>query len=126
MVNILFYSGVTLGVVALALLGWTLSVRTTWGPPGSAPKEFVTRGPYRYIRHPGYTAQVTFYLAVGLVVFGFTEFWPILILTFYVFFSVVNAIRYAAKEEEDALRRVYGEEYLAYEQRSWRFLPLIY
>ena len=78
--------------------------------------QLVTSGPYRWIRHPIYTAYIMNYLAGGLVASN-------LVLTFIpvIFFSlmIINRI----PREEAVMRAEFGQDYVDLEARTGRLLP---
>jgi protein-S-isoprenylcysteine O-methyltransferase Ste14 len=79
-------------------------------------KKAVTRGVYRFVRHPQY-------LALAVSGFGMLLIWPrylvllsyITMLFFYYFLAVI--------EEAECIRK-FGEPYRLYLQKTGRFLPL--
>lgn len=77
--------------------------------------ELVTEGPYRYIRHPLYTAGVFYFLAMSLA----TGSWLLFLATLLVF--VMLLIR-TPMEEEQLIQR-FGDDYREYMRRTGRFLP---
>jgi protein-S-isoprenylcysteine O-methyltransferase Ste14 len=78
--------------------------------------QLVTTGPYRWIRHPIYSAYLINYLAGGLVASN-------LVLTFVpvIFFGlmIINRI----PREEAVMREEFGQEYRDLEVRTGRMLP---
>ena len=78
--------------------------------------QLVTSGPYRWIRHPIYTAYLMNYLAGGLIASN-------LVLTFIplIFFGlmIINRI----PREEALMREEFGQDYLDLEARTGRLLP---
>jgi len=78
----------------------------------------VESGPYRWIRHPIYTAYLMNYLGGGLLARN-------LVLTFVpvTLYAVLVAIR--LKKEEAVLRQVFGEAYDVYTARTGALLPRI-
>ena len=80
-----------------------------------AEHTLVTTGPYRWVRHPFYCATFLFLAAVSLV----SANWGLAVaggLT-----CVLIAIR--TRTEEAKLIERFGDEYLAYMQRTGKFLP---
>ncbi len=75
----------------------------------------VTEGPYRYIRHPLYTAGLVFFVSLAVM----TESW-FLLAALAVMFGVLLL---RVPKEEANLLRAYGDEYRRYRQRTGRFLP---
>ena len=75
----------------------------------------VTRGPYRYVRHPLYTALFLGYLGTLLALqsWTLTVWFPVFIVSYVLF----------AKEEERVMENGFGEAYRAYRQQAGMFLP---
>ena len=75
----------------------------------------VTDGPYRYVRHPLYTALFLGYLGTLLALqsWSLTIGIPAFISSYLVF----------AREEEDVMERGFGETYRAYRRQTGMFLP---
>jgi protein-S-isoprenylcysteine O-methyltransferase Ste14 len=78
----------------------------------------VTSGPYRWIRHPIYTAYLINYLSGGLLASNW-------VLTFVplAFFGwmIINRI----PREEEVMRQEFGQDYLDLERRTGRLLPRV-
>lgn len=78
--------------------------------------QLVTSGPYRWIRHPIYTAYLMNYVSGGLLASN-------LVLTFVpvIFFGlmIINRI----PREEAVMREEFGQDYLALEAGTGRLLP---
>lgn len=77
--------------------------------------ELVTEGPYRYIRHPLYTAGMSYFLAMSVA----TGSWLLLVAMLMVFLFLLLRL----PKEEALLAQRFGEEYLAYQRRTGLFLP---
>ncbi|HDD56280.1 MAG TPA: isoprenylcysteine carboxylmethyltransferase family protein [Chloroflexi bacterium] len=81
--------------------------------------QLVTSGPYRWIRHPIYTAYLINYLAGGLLASN-------LVLTFIpvLFFGlmIINRI----PREEGVMRKEFGQDYLDLEARTGGLLPKLH
>lgn len=73
-------------------------------------------GPYKYIRHPFYTAYLFVYLSVILSL----AVWPLQLLCLV----LVIYYAFAARQEEAAfLKGPLAKQYLAYQSRTGMFLP---
>lgn len=114
--------GVGLGLVGIFFLLW---VHHTLGKNFSVPgvtkekQSLVTIGPYRWVRHPMYTAL----FLVTLVYFLISSNWFIgLAWIGWIVGTVATMIR----DEEAALIEKFGDEYRAYMQRTGRFLPRVF
>jgi protein-S-isoprenylcysteine O-methyltransferase Ste14 len=110
--------GVALGAASLAVYAWS---RTTLGRAWSSQLEMreehhlVTSGPYAWIRHPIYSALLSFLASIALV----TANW----LFFALFvFSMVDLTLRIPREEEMMVAR-FGDEYKAYKQRTGSLFP---
>lgn len=116
--NQIRWFGVGVGVVTPLLLAWTLS---TLGPNLTdtvvtrRAHTLVTRGPYRWVRHPFYLCMALFVLSLGLVAAN----WFMLAAGVVVFTMLVVRTRI---EEEKLLAR-FGDPYRDYLKRTGRFLP---
>ncbi len=77
----------------------------------------VTGGPYRYVRHPMYTAIAIF--GLGLFVLAPAN-WLILVPG-VLGFGVLMAVR--IRREEEVMVEQFGDAYREYAQRTGRFLP---
>ena len=85
----------------------------------NASQEVIADGPYRWIRHPGYTAAFIMFAGIGLA-FGN---WLCLII-FFLEAGFVYSRRVTA--EEEALLDTIGEPYRKYMARTKRFIPFIF
>ena len=81
--------------------------------------QLVERGPYRFIRHPMYTALILASVGMGLM----AQSWIAVIVI-----AVVDAIAiwYRVRVEEKALIAEFGEQYLSYSKRVKRLIPFIF
>jgi protein-S-isoprenylcysteine O-methyltransferase Ste14 len=79
---------------------------------------FVDSGPYRWVRHPIYTAYFISYVGGGLLAGNW-------VLTFIpaLLYGVLVALR--VEDEERAMVEQFGQTYADYMRRTGRFLPPI-
>jgi protein-S-isoprenylcysteine O-methyltransferase Ste14 len=82
--------------------------------PGAAPT-LITTGPYRWVRHPLYSAWAVMMLGYGLL----TESWAVTTVAAAAFAAVVRR----TSVEESHLVAQFGEVYKEYAMRTGRFLP---
>jgi protein-S-isoprenylcysteine O-methyltransferase Ste14 len=114
------WCGVALGVLGGTLLLWTLrsiGKNLTDTVVTRRDHTLVTKGPYRWVRHPFYDAVGTNVLANALVAAN----WFLLIGGLLTMTLIV--VR-TTREEEKLVAR-FGESYRAYMARTGRFLPKI-
>jgi len=86
-----------------------------WRHIYQAQGRLVTDGIYRHVRHPQYTGilLITLALLVHWPTIVTVPMWPVLLYTYY---------RLARREERMA-EEAFGEDYLAYRQKTPMFLP---
>jgi protein-S-isoprenylcysteine O-methyltransferase Ste14 len=108
-----FYIG--LPITLIGLLG-TLQVLIDWS---NTPKgEPVTRGIYRYSRHPMYVTMVLLFLGVSIISAS-------LVFLFFTIIAGVGVTRpYFVKLEEAITLGYYGSAYLEYMNRTPRWLGI--
>ena len=112
------WTGAFIFVICLGFLAWTLrSLGTNLTDTVVTRKAhtLVTRGPYRWVRHPFYDAMALFILAIALLAAN----WFMLISGAVVI--ILLGIR-SATEEAQLLER-FGEPYRTYKDNTGRFLP---
>ena len=119
--NWLRWAGVVLGIAGgllLAVTFRTLGKNLTDTVVTRAAHTLVTRGPYRWVRHPFYLATALAVAANSLV----TANW-FLALTGGIAFGLL-VIR--TRIEEEKLIERFGEDYREYMKRTGRFLPRLF
>jgi len=84
----------------------------------TATQPVIESSPYRWIRHPGYTAGFIMFLGIGLALGS----WLSLVIFFLEILFVYSR---RVKAEETALLSTLGEPYRAYMARTKRFIPFI-
>lgn len=107
-------SGVFLGVLAI----FTMNIgnfRIT--PLIKTGGVLVTSGPYKYIRHPMYLAQV---VAVAPLVVDYFS-WIRLAVISILFINLLIKIQYEEKQLVS-----HFSDYAAYKKNSWKLIPFIY
>ena len=109
------FAAIVLGISARLALAQAYQPRTTI-QPGT---HLVRSGPYRYIRHPMYSAALLW--AAG---------WPLIIGSIIgaVITGVIllPALIARMKREEAELIKEFGQEYISYSANTWRLFPLLY
>lgn len=112
-----------LGLGAALLIRWSVSAHSEPVPlwhqeQHQLPTTLVTHGPYRYVRHPFYSAYLMLFLSVLISV----PHWA----TLFLFLWALLAIGYTARMEERVLCAVdHGAQYKGYMETTGRFLPKI-
>lgn len=115
------WTGVALGALGTAGIYWLFSSIGSGITPTSATRrdhKLVTRGIYKYIRHPLYTLGSSMFITFGMM----ADNWFIAALGVLAF--VAMAIR-TPKEEANLIEK-FGDEYREYMKRTGRFLPKLF
>jgi protein-S-isoprenylcysteine O-methyltransferase Ste14 len=105
--------GLGLGIWALA----AMQLRNFHIAPEVRAQELVARGPYRWLRHPMYTAVL---LIAGAWVGGYFS-WARLIVWLLLAVVLVIKLQY-----EETLLQARFQDYASYRQRTKRLLPFVY
>lgn len=115
-------AGLVIVCLGFALRAWAVTTlgaafRTTVEVDPSQP--VVTRGPYRWVRHPSYTGLLLITAGFGIA------FASWLFLALCAVLPLLALLR-RIKVEESEMARVLGEPYRAYSARTRRLIPWIW
>lgn len=118
----MFAIGISLMIMGSVLRSHCMRMLGPWFTTAVAvqpQQQLVTAGLYRWVRHPSYLASMLVLIGVALAQ---TNWLSLLIL------MVIPAATYGyrASVEERLLRSELGENYIAYMQRTRRFVPFLY
>jgi protein-S-isoprenylcysteine O-methyltransferase Ste14 len=111
--------GAVLAPLALALLVWVHRTLDTNFSPTLRLKvhhQLIMHGPYRYVRHPMYTAL----MLVGLAIVLISANW---VIAFVSIPGMTLAVALRIPSEQTMLLELFGEEYQRYMQRTGLVLP---
>ena len=111
---LIFFPALGLYLWGLLTLGEMFTASSGFGVRLPQGQRLITRGPYRYVRHPMYLAVILAGIG-GLLLY---RTWAMLIFAVMMFGLVVRARR-----EEGALVELLGDEWLAYTRRVPAWLP---
>ena len=117
-----FAGGLTIYLAGFGMRRWSemsLGRYFTFSVMTSADQPVVTTGPYRFVRHPGYTGVVLIVVGAGVVTGNWVGLagWTLL---------VVLPLLYRIRVEENALLSALGETYRDYAIHHKRLIPLIW
>jgi protein-S-isoprenylcysteine O-methyltransferase Ste14 len=113
------WTGAAMMASAVPLLGWTfhtLGHNLTDTVETRANSFLVTSGPYRFVRHPFYSTTALF--SAGFVLLS--ALWPVAVLMAL----VLGLLAARTPLEERKLIERFGEEYVRYAARTWRYFPM--
>ena len=114
--------GLLLYLIGFWLMGWALlTLGSFYQLGGSAPRSqdrMVMQGPYRLIRHPMYTAALCISLGLSLLIQS-AAFLGVFVIYLVLILQLIPA-------EEIELEKAYGAEYIRYEHKTRKLVPIIY
>jgi len=113
--------GVGIALVGFALLQWAqVTLGKSWSDTPRMMKEqsLITSGPYRFIRHPIYTA---FILILGSTLFISSNWMIGLCWIGMTILEVASRIKF----EESLMLEFFGEQYRNYMKKTGRLLPKV-
>jgi len=115
-------TGLVLYITGYFLMAWALiSLAGNYQLGGSVPRpadEIVVIGPYQFVRHPMYTAALC--IALGLACLTQS------LACFVVFCIYLVLIVLLIPVEEEGMRQAYGEQYITYQRKVKKLIPLFY
>ena len=112
--------GVGMGITCVFLIYWMFSSIGIGITPTVATRKahkLVTKGPYRWIRHPLYTFGTLFFLSFALM----ADSWFIAVMALL----AITMLNIRLPNEEAHLIEKFGDEYREYTKQTGRFLPKI-
>jgi protein-S-isoprenylcysteine O-methyltransferase Ste14 len=83
-----------------------------------APKDLITNGIYKYIRHPCYLSGL-------MILFSLTLIASNLFMAFVIFLTAWCSYYERIEREEQLMYVKFGEEYIKYLKRTWMMIPFI-
>jgi protein-S-isoprenylcysteine O-methyltransferase Ste14 len=111
---------ISVQVLAVGLMIWartTFGIRSFHASATPTAGGLVTRGPYRWIRHPIYTAVVLFALGAALSHPGASA---------WILFGVTSVGAFLRMLAEEALLKKQYPEYETYASRTRRMIPFLF
>ena len=113
------WSGAFISIGSVLLLWWVqwaLDVQFDTTLHTQAEHKLITHGPYRWVRHPMYTALFIMGLGWLLLTANWATGAPLMI-------SILLLVGLRVKNEEAMLIEMFGDEYQEYMRPTGRFLP---
>ena len=115
-------AGLVVIVLGAALRWWaifTLGRYFTFEVAVRSTQAVVRSGPYRFVRHPSYTAILIMLLGVGLALAN----WASLVIMLA---TGLLGLGYRVRVEERALVEALGQPYVDYMRQTTRFIPFLF
>jgi protein-S-isoprenylcysteine O-methyltransferase Ste14 len=119
---VVFAAGMVVLLAGLVLRGWSfkaLGQYFTHTVMVSSDQPVITSGPYRVLRHPGYTGVILAAIGIGLASANWADLAGLLLLT-------LTALLWRIRIEEAALLTTLGDRYRAYAAQHKRLVPLVW
>jgi protein-S-isoprenylcysteine O-methyltransferase Ste14 len=116
-----FVIGVALLILGSLLRRWcfrTLGQYFTGDVKASVDQPVIRTGPYRFVRHPSYTAGIMMFTGIGLALGS----WFSLLL---ISIASIATYWYRVTIEERALLGTIGEQYASFMKERKRFIPYV-
>ena len=85
----------------------------------AADQPVIDHGPYKVLRHPGYSGVLVMWAGAGLATLNWVAAAAVIVGTCGVYC-------YRIRCEEDMLRSALGQPYETYRARTWRLVPFVY
>jgi protein-S-isoprenylcysteine O-methyltransferase Ste14 len=119
---VLEIAGLVMYVTGFLLMAGALTtLRRNYQLGGSTPRsedKLVIAGPYRLVRHPMYTAALSISLGLTCLI----QSW-VFLGVFCIYLALIFPL---IPVEEEGLRKAYGTQYAAYQQRTGKLIPFVY
>lgn len=121
-IPLIFWLGVAIGIFSLLLFIWvliTLGRNSSFKIQIQKKQPLITKGPYRFVRHPMYTSLLILHISVFLLASNWFigVSWLVVFILFLVF---------RIPKEEKVLLEEFGELYQDYMKTNGRLFPKIY
>lgn len=113
------FLGLAIMLVGIAFREWSIAVLGRGFSARVVVKDgqrLITKGPYRWIRHPAYGGALLTIVGVPLAL----GTWAGALVTAAIGLA---AYSYRVRVEEQALLAAFGDEYREYRRHTWKFLP---
>jgi protein-S-isoprenylcysteine O-methyltransferase Ste14 len=79
----------------------------------------IDHGPYKVLRHPGYSGTLVMWAGAGLASLNWVAAAAVIV-------GMCGAYCYRIRCEEEMLRSALGQPYETYRARTWRLVPFAY
>ena len=113
--------GLALQIIGIAIGIWgilTIRVGNFNIQPEVKSNSLVTKGPYKWVRNPMYTAVILFYLPIVINNFNW--------INSLVFMVLFITLLLKINSEEQFLKEQFGDVYTEYKKETKRLIPFIY
>jgi len=120
--NAFFAAGMTLVVIGLVIRihsMLTLKQFFTYSVTKVENQKIIETGLYKFLRHPGYLGQLIIFIGISISISNWISILAMMI-------PVTLGFLYRIKVEERFMLEQIGEDYVNYQKRTKRLIPMIY
>jgi len=120
--NAFFVTGMTLVVIGLVIRihsMLTLKQFFTYSVTKVENQKIIETGLYKFLRHPGYLGQLIIFIGISISISNWISILAMMI-------PVTLGFLYRIKVEERFMLEQIGEDYVNYQKRTKRLIPMIY
>ncbi|MGO1370248.1 MAG: methyltransferase family protein [Senegalia sp. (in: firmicutes)] len=82
-------------------------------------QDLISKGPYRYLRHPLYLGLFLLTISIPL----YTENFLVFIFSAFIMFKI---LKMRMDEEEKMMEKIIGPRYIKWKEKRYKFIPFIY
>ena len=111
-----------LQIIGLAIGLWGILVMKLGNlniqPEVKPNAEFISNGPYKFIRNPMYTGLLIFFITSVFTNFSYVRLGVLIVLTIVLLMKIFM--------EEQFLNERFEKEYLDYKKKTYRLIPFIF
>jgi protein-S-isoprenylcysteine O-methyltransferase Ste14 len=119
--NILRSTGLILSFTGFLFMNWSVMVlgkQFSVDVTIQDDHKLITKGPYRYIRHPRYLGIIIFFTGIPLVFLS----WSSLIMVLF----LVIVLLWRIMDEEKLMQEEFKKDWEDYKKRTFSLIPFIY
>lgn len=113
------YLGIFIMMCGFILRQWSIQILGKLFTPVISIQQdhrLITKGPYKYVRHPSYSGLLLELLGASLAVFNWMSF-------ILVFCFMLPPLIYRIKVEEKELTKQFGQDYIDYKKKAKMLIP---
>jgi protein-S-isoprenylcysteine O-methyltransferase Ste14 len=85
----------------------------------AADQQLIDHGPYKVLRHPGYSGVLVMWAGAGFATLNWVAATAVIV-------GMCAAYTYRIRCEEEMLRSTLGQRYEIYMAHTWRLVPFVY
>jgi protein-S-isoprenylcysteine O-methyltransferase Ste14 len=119
--NILRFIGLVLSAIGFSLMNWSIIVlgkQFSINVTIQNNHKLITKGPYKFIRHPRYLGIIVFLIGIPLIFLS--------MITLLFDLLVIGVLLWRIKDEEELMSQEFKDEWNNYRKTTYSLFPFIY